>query len=663
MFKPGTNAAQVKTAVDSSMRGARGAVAGRSRSGRMRRAEIGKTLMLVGVCSVVSLVALSGLAFANGPRIKKGVPQALHSEASEKEMMNQNVRARVVTRRSRAPSSSQGSLGAAADFEATLVGYTVLPAHDNNVKARAGHSRRLETRVRPLEIAEHDASQNAWFTELTGTRAEVDEHLLKLGVRASDISHMLRLFAQGPSLQAAADEVRTLVQSGSPANRIDLVFMGDGYTASDADREKFFADVDRLVGDLFSEKTFSAYLPLFNVHAVYRASAEEGIGRGSAKDTAYGLYRPGETLRAIYPTREGALRESCAQAPDCDYPVVIANEDYYGGLGGEFAITTRALASGTVVLRHELGHNFGDVGEEYDGGGYSGANYAPSVRRIGWKDWVTASDKKAVAADMSALALGWPWARLNEKPFVQSFTSKGGKQNMLLRMSLSGLEGPGAYRVSLDGEELPVTPLPSADRSFVDFSLPYGLEAGRHELQVEALQTDGDEFLSSFSFFEYGFDPAANFEEIGAFPVFDSGGKVAGYRPTNEACLMRNMMHPWFCRVCQENNWRRLLGPLDLVDEQTTETSPDGARVVRIKTLPLGQFRVRGVARSDHEHLAITWKVDGRIVPEAADQLELRVTNLDARRVDVTVQFESGSVRKDDTGFTRSSRSVDLTRL
>jgi hypothetical protein len=51
----------------------------------------------------------------------------------------------------------------------------------------------------------------------------------------------------------------------------------------------------------------------------------------------------------------------------CDYPSIIGNDPFYGGLGGEFVIATESETSGTIVLRHEMGHNFISVGEEYDG--------------------------------------------------------------------------------------------------------------------------------------------------------------------------------------------------------------------------------------------------------------------------------------------------------
>jgi len=72
-------------------------------------------------------------------------------------------------------------------------------------------------------------------------------------------------------------------------------------------------------------------------------------------------------LRAIYVGDASAARSACrATGPNaCNFPTIIGNDPYYGGLGGEFAVSTSSPTSGTVVLRHEFGHNFGNVGEEY----------------------------------------------------------------------------------------------------------------------------------------------------------------------------------------------------------------------------------------------------------------------------------------------------------
>lgn len=47
---------------------------------------------------------------------------------------------------------------------------------------------------------------------------------------------------------------------------------------------------------------------------------------------------------------------------------LVGNTQLYGGLGGEFTITTASTLNGALVLRHEIGHSLIDVGEEYEGG-------------------------------------------------------------------------------------------------------------------------------------------------------------------------------------------------------------------------------------------------------------------------------------------------------
>lgn len=94
-------------------------------------------------------------------------------------------------------------------------------------------------------------------------------------------------------------EIEKIVDGGDPANRIDVVFMGDGYTADE--RDQFFDDIRRLTDDMFNGDTFRSYLPLFNIWAVYVESVESGIGyNGPTKDTAFRLYRSAGQLRGVF---------------------------------------------------------------------------------------------------------------------------------------------------------------------------------------------------------------------------------------------------------------------------------------------------------------------------------------------------------------------------
>ncbi|TYZ62113.1 hypothetical protein PybrP1_012100 [[Pythium] brassicae (nom. inval.)] len=105
-----------------------------------------------------------------------------------------------------------------------------------------------------------------------GSASAVDARILALcpnGVRVNAPKASLR----GPEEDTveATSVIKKIVDSGDPSNRIDVVFMGDGYTASEQTR--FFDDIQRLTNDMFTGDTFAQYLPLFNIWAAYLPGA------------------------------------------------------------------------------------------------------------------------------------------------------------------------------------------------------------------------------------------------------------------------------------------------------------------------------------------------------------------------------------------------------
>jgi hypothetical protein len=461
--------------------------------------------------------------------------------------------------------------------------------------------------------------------------------------------------------KAASDEVVTLVNSGPSANRIDLVFMGDGYTA--AERDKFFADINRMVNEMFQGETFHTYLPLFNVHAVFRASSESGIGNGRAKNTAYRLYREGDTLRAIYPGDSAAVRSSCAKAPGCDYPIVIGNDPLYGGLGGEIAISTSSVTSGTMVLRHELGHNFGEVGEEYDAGGHFGANVASDLRSVPWRAWLTDSvaDSAAVPAEpMVANYLAWPWENLAGGPFTAKFKSDGNYAWAALRFSTSGAPQHGDIAVTLDGQDVPYDDAGTVDRTFYDLVLDHGFASGAHELTFSENTHDRDNWVSSVTIYEYGDGYHGDNDYIGAYPLFDEGGHLSAYHSNHEACLMRNMRSTRFCAVCKENNWRQFFASAVKLIDDVKVTRDEGGVHVALATQKLGQFREGGPAVAG-EALEVKWLKGGTEVPSLNGSADWTLPSADASGTwEVQVRYVTPEVRTDPRGTLTDRKTIRI---
>ena len=74
------------------------------------------------------------------------------------------------------------------------------------------------------------------------------------------------------------------------------------------------------------------------------------------------------------------------------------------------------------------------------------------------------------------------------------------------------------------------------------------------------------------------------------------------YRPTNEDCLMRDVVTPNFCKVCIEELWLRLLRRISII-----ENGESGCRSFSISLLPLAQFRTNETLVGTEESYEIVW--------------------------------------------------------
>jgi hypothetical protein len=223
------------------------------------------------------------------------------------------------------------------------------------------------------------------------------------------MSQLLRTvwFCAGTLLaaQSVYGEPSTLVVNSGPAsNRIDVVVLGDGYTA--AQLGQYAADVNAFVLSMFGQEPLSRYASFFNVRRVDVVSAQSGADHpelGSFKDTAlHATYNCANIQRlicvdvaAVY---DVVARSVAADAQDII--LVLVNDPEYGGSGGSVAVASTNVAAAEVVL-HELGHSFGLLADEYSGGGPScsagvepvepNVTIATTPSGIKWNAWIAAA--------------------------------------------------------------------------------------------------------------------------------------------------------------------------------------------------------------------------------------------------------------------------------
>jgi hypothetical protein len=168
---------------------------------------------------------------------------------------------------------------------------------------------------------------------------------------------------------APANALIAIEQHGAWRDKVDLLMLGDGYTAQEC-ATKFRKDADRLVAALFRHEPFARRRNDFNVWGLCPPSAESGISRpstGIQHATPVGAtYDAFGSERYILTFDNRALREVASRAP-YEELVILANSKTYGGGGIFGAYSTVAVDSSWAdyLFVHEFGHHFAALADEY----------------------------------------------------------------------------------------------------------------------------------------------------------------------------------------------------------------------------------------------------------------------------------------------------------
>jgi hypothetical protein len=227
--------------------------------------------------------------------------------------------------------------------------------------------------------------------------------------------------AQEPPSPLPEPAVHPIQVTGPPAERLNLIILGDGYQQDQ--QSLFFADVDRNLAVMWSTEPFKNYRNYVNVYAVEIASIDYGVRRDpdgrarhpdgtirdtgeregpiDTKNTALRLwYSDGLTNPLARGTTYGPAPVNCQDyaayypagvnpcetgiqahnrildtyvAPVLGIPrtsqnvqtLAIFNSFTYGGIGGTQATTSGGSPQGPLISLHELGHSLGTMADEY----------------------------------------------------------------------------------------------------------------------------------------------------------------------------------------------------------------------------------------------------------------------------------------------------------
>lgn len=206
-----------------------------------------------------------------------------------------------------------------------------------------------------------------------------------------------------PPIGTTQAEEMTSYRTGSSDNRVDIVFLGDGYQAHELDL--YEQHINGMLDHMFAQQPFNRYEQFFNLHQIDVISEESGADvppQNEFVDSALGskYYFDGVTERLLYVNQVLADSVLVRTIPFSDFFVpdmqfVSVNSDRYGGAGGSFATFAGANDDAYEIAVHEVAHSFTNLADEYyfPETVYSGnepefANVTTSPEGDKWSHWI-----------------------------------------------------------------------------------------------------------------------------------------------------------------------------------------------------------------------------------------------------------------------------------
>ncbi len=206
--------------------------------------------------------------------------------------------------------------------------------------------------------------------------------------------------------QSQVYPVTTILNNGSQDKRINLVFLGDGYTS--AQQTAYITNVTSIKNALFAQSPFLEYQNFFNVYAIHVPSVETGAKHaGTATDVtepATPVTNPNNYFgsrfdvsnihRLLAPANSSLIQSALASnTPYYDQVFILVNSTVYGGSGGTYATSSIHSSAGEIAI-HEIGHSFANLGDEYwfncSERKNRTANSNPAT--IVWKNWLNTNN-------------------------------------------------------------------------------------------------------------------------------------------------------------------------------------------------------------------------------------------------------------------------------
>lgn len=159
-----------------------------------------------------------------------------------------------------------------------------------------------------------------------------------------------------------------LHKSGDSRDKIDVVFVPEGYTKSEMDI--FVEDCRKSMEAIFRHKPFDSLKDRFNFIAIEAPSEQSGVSipkRGEWKSTAVGSHFDTFYSERYLTTPDIQKLYDILDGIPCESIIILANTDEYGGGGiyNNYMLSSARGRDYRSVIVHEFGHSFAGLADEY----------------------------------------------------------------------------------------------------------------------------------------------------------------------------------------------------------------------------------------------------------------------------------------------------------
>jgi len=163
-------------------------------------------------------------------------------------------------------------------------------------------------------------------------------------------------------------QVVAIEHNGDSATKVDVLLLGDGYTADEQDQ--FIEKAMELTEVLFATAPFKERRSDFNIWALAPVADQSGVSRPSTgiyRDSPVGAsYDAFRSERYILTYANNDWRRIASSVP-YDFVEILTNSDVYGG-GGIYGLFSTAAANSDwagYLFVHEFAHHFAGLADEY----------------------------------------------------------------------------------------------------------------------------------------------------------------------------------------------------------------------------------------------------------------------------------------------------------